>query len=112
MNRAILESPTGEACPKRGWVASILADDESVPLDCGLPQGLRFHLSQCADCRAFADRLSAVTGRLDELSAETPSASLTARATEQAVASLAAGGALSGRTTVRESIEATMRAES
>lgn len=112
MNQAIREAAADQACPKRTWVASILADDESMPLDGTLPQGLRFHLSQCADCRAFADRLSAVTGGLGDLSAETPPASLTARATEQAVAALAAGGALSGRTTIRDYIEPTMAAGS
>lgn len=105
MNRAIREAVTSEACPKRAWVASILADDESMALDAKLPQGLRFHLSQCADCRTFADKLSAVTGGLGALSAETPLESLTARAKEQAVSALEAGGTLSGRTTARESIE-------
>jgi len=59
--------PEVSVCPKRGWVLSVLADDENRGPDEALPQGLRFHLARCASCRDAAERLQVVTRALDAL---------------------------------------------
>lgn len=84
-------------CPKRVWVLSTLADDEQTSIDGELPQGLRFHLKQCAPCREVADGLLAVANGLNALGAIEPDDSLDARAHERLSNALRAGAPLTGR---------------
>ncbi len=98
-------------CPKRLWVLAALSDDEALPPDGSLPSGLRFHLLRCPSCRLDADRLTAVSGSLRELSEETPAVSVLDRANEQLEFALSHGAILSGRLSIPDDI-ADERAES
>lgn len=89
-------------CPKRVWVMSVLSDDEALADHGRLPQGLRFHLSQCPSCRVLADGLTSVTDALGLLADLEPSESLTDDADRQAQLALEAGARLTGRVDVVE----------
>lgn len=94
-------SKDGETvCPKRVWVLSTLADDEQTSIDGELPQGLRFHLKQCAPCREVADGVLAVASGLNALGGIEPDDSLDARANERLSNALRAGAPLTGRVNV------------
>jgi len=98
------ESPRMQerACPKRLWVLSVLSDDEAMDTAGELPQGLRFHLSQCAPCRALADSMLAVTSALGARAEQHVPYDLSARADEQLARALRAGARLTGRVSVPE----------
>ena len=59
-------------CSKRLWVMTALSDDELLGEEGSLPQGLRFHVSQCESCRVLAESLLSVSQGLGELSVVEP----------------------------------------
>ncbi len=104
-----LQEQGGASCPKRIWVMMTLSDDEALPEDGTLPQGLRFHLSRCESCRAVADRLLAVSGTLGSLSSMDPGDDLAERADTQALGALREGAKLTGRVSIPDEPEPTHR---
>jgi len=100
--------PTDEEtarCPKYLWVLTTLTDDELIGGEEGLPQGLRFHLSQCGACRSLADSILAVTDDLRTLGKTRPDDGLLARADFRANRALEDGARLSGRVDISEPYE-------
>ncbi len=86
-------------CPKRVWVLQALSDDDAQGVE--LPQGLRFHLGRCAECRELADRLGAASASIASLAAlAAPSADFAATARARVVSALENGAVLTGRVTI------------
>lgn len=84
-------SPPIDLCPKRGWVLSVLTDDEDDVAGAALPQGLRFHLLRCPSCREAAERVRATVNRLSLFNEGDPDPALQDRADYQAFSALRAG---------------------
>lgn len=107
-----LQREGDRSCPKRIWVMMMLSDDEALPEDGTLPQGLRFHLSRCESCRTLADRLLAVSGTLRSLSSMNPGDDLAERADSQALGALREGAKLTGRVSIPDEPEPARRTTS
>lgn len=93
------------ACPKQAWVMTALSSDDAWDANGELPQGLRFHLSQCARCRALADSMIAVTDALGALSEREPPGNLGDRANGQLAEALDRGARLTGRIEIPDELE-------
>ena len=100
-----LDGDGENACPKRPWVMVTLSDDDAVEAGGALPQGLQFHLSRCAACRALADRLRSVTNTIGTMSDLEPGEDLQAQADAQAQQALAEGASVTGRVTIPDEPE-------
>ncbi|MCG3131694.1 MAG: hypothetical protein FLDDKLPJ_02499 [Phycisphaerae bacterium] len=83
--------PPTDLCPKRGWVLSVLTDDEDEVAGTALPQGLRFHLLRCPSCREAAERVRGTVERLSAFSEGDLDPALLDRADYQAFSALRAG---------------------
>ncbi|GIK17467.1 MAG: hypothetical protein BroJett003_24310 [Planctomycetota bacterium] len=84
-------SPPTDLCPKRGWVLSVLTDDEDDVAGAALPQGLRFHLLRCPSCREAAERVRRTVEQLSAFSEGDLDPALQDRADYQAFSALRTG---------------------